>query len=120
MDQYGPYQGGVDHNGPLPSRTVLVQTRGMTESQFKLRLPDALKANLERLAAKSGRSLSAEIVYRLQLSLQVPSDNRTQLRSIVENLDQQRQQLNSAQAEFTEAMAEFKRRMLGDQKKLGE
>jgi hypothetical protein len=68
----------------------------MTETQFKLRLPLGLKATLERLAAKSGRSLSAQIIHQLQLSLQVPSDSRGELRSIQESLERKHQELLSA------------------------
>ncbi|MFZ6695860.1 Arc family DNA-binding protein [Stenotrophomonas acidaminiphila] len=38
------------------------------DTQFKLRLPAELKAKLDDQAAAAGRSLSAEIVYRLELS----------------------------------------------------
>jgi hypothetical protein len=35
---------------------------------FKLRLPDRLRNDLEKEAAKSGRSLTAEILDRLEMS----------------------------------------------------
>ncbi|WP_426287524.1 Arc family DNA-binding protein [Luteibacter sp. E-22] len=41
-----------------------------TDPQFKIRLPDALKERLEALAAKEQRSVSAEIVARLQRTLE--------------------------------------------------
>ena len=37
--------------------------------QMRVRLPPDLKDNLEQLATKNGRSMNAEIVYRLQQSL---------------------------------------------------
>lgn len=48
----------------------MVQYEGMNspDTQFKLRLPAELKAKLDDQAAAAGRSLSAEIVYRLELS----------------------------------------------------
>lgn len=38
--------------------------------QMRVRLPPDLKDNLEQLATKNGRSMNAEIVYRLQQSLE--------------------------------------------------
>ncbi|NID14380.1 Arc family DNA-binding protein [Luteibacter yeojuensis] len=40
-----------------------------TDPQFKIRLPEDLKDRLEALAAKEQRSVSAEIVARLQRTL---------------------------------------------------
>ena len=37
--------------------------------QMRVRLPPDLKDNLEQLATKNGRSMNAEIVYRLQKSI---------------------------------------------------
>lgn len=46
----------------------MVQHAGMNspDTQFKLRLPAELKAKLEGQAATAGRSLSAEIVHRIE------------------------------------------------------
>ena len=38
--------------------------------QMRVRLPPDLKDNLEQLATKNGRSMNAEIVYRLQQSIE--------------------------------------------------
>lgn len=38
--------------------------------QMRVRLPPDLKENLEQLATKNGRSMNAEIVYRLQKSIE--------------------------------------------------
>lgn len=50
----------------------MVQHAGMNspDTQFKLRLPAELKAKLEDQAATAGRSLSAEIVQRLEASFE--------------------------------------------------
>lgn len=39
-----------------------------TDPQFKLRLPEVLKARLEESAAQANRSVNAEIVFRLESS----------------------------------------------------
>lgn len=39
-----------------------------TDAQFKLRLPAALRAQLEQAAMESRRSLNAEMVIRLEAS----------------------------------------------------
>lgn len=61
---------GVDHNGPLESRTTPVHNPPMADIQFKVRLPSDLKEKLEQTAGAAGRSLTAEIVYRLERSFQ--------------------------------------------------
>jgi hypothetical protein len=40
--------------------------------QLKLRLPDTLRKALEEAAEKSGKSLNAEIIWRLSKSLEAP------------------------------------------------
>ena len=40
--------------------------------QLKLRLPNSLRKALEEAAEKSGKSLNAEIVWRLSKSLEAP------------------------------------------------
>lgn len=40
-----------------------------TDPQFKLRLTPEIKARIERAANESGRSMNAEILYRLEQSL---------------------------------------------------
>lgn len=39
-----------------------------TDAQFKLRMPPALRAQVEQAAQKARRSLNAEIVLRLEAS----------------------------------------------------
>lgn len=77
MDHYGP-QRPSDHFGPLVSRTYLVHHTDMAEetsfTQFKLRLPAALHARLEQAAAASGRSITAEMITRLDRSLKSIDD----------------------------------------------
>lgn len=43
------------------------------DPQFRIRLPAELKSRIEKLAASNHRSLNAEIVVRLESSLQTPS-----------------------------------------------
>lgn len=43
--------------------------------QMRVRLPPDLKDNLEQLATKNGRSMNAEIVYRLQQSIEEDQAN---------------------------------------------
>lgn len=56
-----------------------------TEVQFKLRLPSELKDRLDKAAAASGRSLSAEMVKRLEDSF--PTTEQMLIASRVEELD---------------------------------
>ncbi|XHC00812.1 Arc family DNA-binding protein [Nitratireductor sp. ac15] len=44
-------------------------------SQVNFRMPTALKERLEREAKSSGRTLTAEIVYRLQTTLEVDPES---------------------------------------------
>lgn len=53
--------------------------------QFKLMVPAELKARLEDAAHEARRSLSAEIIARLEESLQPTSD-----RSLLDAMDEQR------------------------------
>lgn len=46
----------------------MIRAMNSPDLQFKLRLPSTLKAKLEDHAAATGRSLSAEIVHRLERS----------------------------------------------------
>lgn len=50
---------GAVHGGDPVSRT---------DAQFKLRMPAALRAQVEQTAKKAHRSLNAEIVFRLEAS----------------------------------------------------
>lgn len=51
----------------------IIAAMNSADSQFKLRLPTPLKEELERAAVRAGRSLSAEIVHRLQRSTSAAS-----------------------------------------------
>ena len=55
----------------LTASTVLHKNYAMarTDPQVNIRLPATLKAQLEESATKAGRSLTAEIVHRLEDSL---------------------------------------------------
>ncbi|MFS8124200.1 Arc family DNA-binding protein [Rhizobium sp. BR 250] len=45
------------------------KTTGRGSDQFNLRLPDGMRYQLKEEASQAGRSLNAEIVYRLSMSL---------------------------------------------------
>jgi Icc-related predicted phosphoesterase len=62
----------------VASRTFFVHTQGMSESkrvQYKFMIPEDLKKALEEAAEYNRRSLSAEIVERLQQSVYADSGN---------------------------------------------
>lgn len=63
MDHYGLYLCGVAVNTIMVHRFVMTE-----ETQMKIRLPKALKAQIEASALEGNRSLNAEIVSRLQNS----------------------------------------------------
>lgn len=67
-----------------------------TDPQFKLRIPPALKAQIDQAAAENRRSLNAEIVARLEESFEAktaqiaaltsdPSDQVIQMLSALQN-----------------------------------
>lgn len=41
------------------------------KDQYMLRFPDGMRERLKSLAAENGRSLNAEIIYRLQTTLEI-------------------------------------------------
>lgn len=57
-----------NHGGPIAVNTTVVHHAVMSreDSQFKLRLPAALREQIELAAQQSKRSLNAEIVARLE------------------------------------------------------
>lgn len=64
----------MDLTGTILSRTYLVHGRYMTipkqsDPQFKIRLPQSLKDEIQAHASENGRSLNAEILARLTDSL---------------------------------------------------
>lgn len=77
----------IDQRTPLVNTTVVHHNLSMTreDPQMKLRLPVELKDRLTALAERNGRSLNAEVVQRLENSLEgeapsgmtPPIDNRT-------------------------------------------
>lgn len=90
MDQCGPYCMGPqwfiavkDQIGPKSAMT--------SDSQFKIRLPAALKARLETVALREGKSLTAVIVQRLESSFpsladEILSARESEIRAIQEDL----------------------------------
>lgn len=58
-----------------------------TDPQFKLRMPKALKDDLDAAVLQSGRSLNAEIVYRLEKSFPQELPHGTQLAHLVRDAD---------------------------------
>jgi len=67
-------------------------------------MPPELRDQIEAACRKSGRSMNAEIVHRLEDSLVakevVPRDSRLELRRIQESLDRQRQAMEGMNLEF--------------------
>jgi hypothetical protein len=62
-------------------------------AQLKLRLPEALRGHLERVAARNGQSMNAEILQRLQNSFRADAmqqkDIHTRMaETLLEGLDQ--------------------------------
>lgn len=45
-----------------------------TAAQFVVRLPDGMRDQIGELAKKNGRSMNAEIVHRLQMTLEAERD----------------------------------------------
>lgn len=63
----------INHGGLIAVNTTVVHYCPMSrdDPQFKLRLPPALKAQIDQAAAENRRSLNAEIVARLEESFEV-------------------------------------------------
>jgi len=57
-----------------------------TDPQFNLRLPQDLKERIEFSAAASGRSATAEIVFRLEESFKEHPDLREMIKRIESNI----------------------------------
>lgn len=58
----------VSRQVPIRSESLQMAPK-QTEPQYKLRMPQSVKDALEAAVAVSGRSLNAEIVFRLQWSI---------------------------------------------------
>lgn len=56
---------------------------------YPVRMPDELRAELERVAKENGRSLNAEILLRLQSTLDQPAEPQPDLADRVATLEQQ-------------------------------
>jgi hypothetical protein len=56
----------------------------MTDIQFKLRLPADLKAKIEAAAEQGGRSLTAEVVRRLEISFDSAEERDADADKIIE------------------------------------
>lgn len=63
----------MDKLGPLARQAFLVHSWGMARDDpyFRLRIPEALKARIEKSAAEANRSMTAEIISRLERSYDV-------------------------------------------------
>lgn len=88
-----------------------------TDPQVNIRIPAALKARLDEQASEGGRSLTAEIVYRLELSLAQGAavaqyrgaaeqglDMAKELAETVKSLQQQLKQRDEAMQKMTAFM----------------
>ncbi|HFJ9613616.1 TPA: Arc family DNA-binding protein [Stenotrophomonas maltophilia] len=82
------------------------------DTQFKLRIPADLKARLEDASANAGRSLTAEIVTRLEWSLEA------QLLDQVEQLHTNLGRVRSLSATVDTLKADLARYAEGDRKAL--
>lgn len=56
-----------------------------TDPQFNIRMPEKLKEKIESAAAKSGRSMTAEVIHRLEHSF--PSDETIDLFNPTKHVD---------------------------------
>lgn len=71
---------------PIASRTFFVHSIGMSEDtrvQYKFMIPERLKEQLEAAAYEHRRSLSAEIISRLEGSSSATAVNAEQARDMV-------------------------------------
>ncbi|MFG1331118.1 Arc family DNA-binding protein [Xanthobacter autotrophicus] len=50
------------------------ERKPQTEDKYVVRFPDGLRERLKALASQNGRSLNAEIIYRLERSLLDPQE----------------------------------------------
>src|SRR3979411_1109948 len=55
--------------------------------QLKLRFPEALRRRLEREAARHGRSMSAEIIHRVEQSFHVPDQTTAIANAVIGGLE---------------------------------
>jgi hypothetical protein len=69
----------VDHGGSIVVNTTVIHDRPMSREspQFKLRMPEDLHARVAESAGEAGRSMNAEIVFRLEQSLADATQGRT-------------------------------------------
>ena len=75
------------------------------EPQINLRVPESLKAALDAAVASGGRSLNAEVVYRLEQSFAVADrDNHAAdaLATIIERLGEIEKQIGSRENSITQ------------------
>jgi len=68
----------LNHGGTIVNTTVVYYCVSMSreDPQFKLRMPAELKDELQELAQANSRSLNAEIVSRLERSVDSPGGGR--------------------------------------------
>lgn len=105
MDPMGAKQ--VEPIGSIYVKTHLVHYFAMdrTDPQFKLRIPAELKNQLEIKAGESVRSLSSEILKRLEVTLELDevlaiSGGVIHAAGVISNLIKENQELKSERDEF--------------------
>ena len=64
------------------------QKPGRGSDQFPLRLPDGMRDRLKAEADKTGRSMNAEIVSRLEFTLDSHVADERELRALVDQVDE--------------------------------
>ena len=87
-----------------------MSTDGYT--RITLRIPEELHAKLTAEAARTSKSMNAEIIHRLEQSFRtdlqpIPRDNAKELRTIIERLDNQTREIAAIRTRIFES--EFSR-----------
>lgn len=72
--------------------------------KFMLRFPDGMRDEIREAAEKSGRSMNAEIVHRLQLSLSVEAHAATNLSETEKSVEKLTEKLETTQEKVDEFM----------------
>lgn len=77
---------------------------------YSFRMPDDLRAELERIAKENGRSLNAEILLRLQASLDQVRPDQTDPADLLDRLRALEARVDQLERERTTAAKPRKRR----------
>ncbi len=94
--------------GPLsatPFWSIIAQDMKQTDPQYKLRLPQELKDQIETAAKAFGRSMNAEIVARLESSLQGYIDKDLNFKLLNAEVERLTEELRALRSESSPLMA---------------